>query len=221
MARRGIITTMGCTTERLGLRERKKLQTRIALIEAALDLCDRQGFEATTVEQIAAAVDVSPRTFNRYFATKEDVVLGPIEDMVTAVVASLDAQPRTGNELDALVRAHVAFFEQGPQDGPATRVFDEFIVMNRIIAAAPSVRARSRELGEWKLHAIRSKIAERMGVDESDLRVKVIMSTWGAIMQVAMEQWQKADDDRPPMICCVQAIEATYATFQDIGAAHL
>ncbi|HEY5854889.1 MAG TPA: TetR family transcriptional regulator [Aldersonia sp.] len=212
---------MGCTTERLGLRERKKLQTRTALIEAALDLCDRQGFDATTVEQIADAVDVSPRTFNRYFATKEDVVLGPIEDLVTAVVASLDAQPRTGNELDALVRAHVSFFEGAPQGEQPTRLFDEFVVMNRIIAAAPSVRARSVEMAEWKLHAMRSKVAERMGVDEADLRVRVIMSTWAGLMQVAMEQWQKGgDDDRPPMLCCAHAIEATYATFQDMGASR-
>jgi len=205
---------MGRVIENLGLRERKKLQTRAALIEAALALCDRQGFAATTVEQISAAVDISPRTFNRYFATKEEVVLGPIEDMVRAVVAALEDQPRTGNEIEALCRAHVGVFEDAQSQQPPSPLFDQFTVMNRIIAAAPSVRARSAEMGEWKLQSMRRKVGERMQRDESDLRVGVVMSTWSGLMQVAMDQWQGAqDDDRPPMVCCASAIQNTYETF--------
>jgi AcrR family transcriptional regulator len=211
---------MGRVIEHLGLRERKKLQTRAALIEAALALCDRQGFEATTVEQIAAAVDISPRTFNRYFATKEEVVLGPIEDMVTAVVAALDKQPRTGNEIEALCRAHIQVFEQAQAQHPPSPLFEQFMVMNRIIAAAPSVRARSVEMGEWKMASVRRKVAERMHLAESDLRVRVVMSTWSGLMQVAMDQWQGAEDDgQPPMLCCASAIKSTYDTFLGLSPA--
>ncbi|MEE4022805.1 TetR family transcriptional regulator [Gordonia sp. PKS22-38] len=207
---------MDCPTEKLGLRERKKLQTRSALITAALELCDRQGFDATTVEQIADAVDISPRTFNRYFATKEEVVLGPIEEMVTAVVAALDSQPRTGNELQALCDAHVQVFTEALDEESPSPLFDQFMVMNRIVASSPAVRARSVEMGEWKTQSIRRKVAERMELEETDLRVRVVMSTYGALMQLAMDQWHQGAEptDRAAMKECVQAIESTYETFR-------
>src|SRR5712664_570475 len=58
-----------------GLRERKKQKTRESIQREALRLFEKQGYEQTTIEQIAAAVEISPSTFFNYFPTKEDVVL--------------------------------------------------------------------------------------------------------------------------------------------------
>src|SRR5579859_1823888 len=85
-----------------GLRERKKARTRASLREHALRLFREQGYQATTVEQIAAAAEVSPSTFFRYFPTKEDLVLQ--DDMDTRMMAALERQP-PGLSTVAAVRA--------------------------------------------------------------------------------------------------------------------
>lgn len=83
-----------------GLRERKKVKTRAMIEEHALKLFVKQGYEATTVEQIAEAAEVSPSTFFRYFPAKEDLVLGNMPN--TAVIELFGTQPLELSPLQAL-----------------------------------------------------------------------------------------------------------------------
>src|ERR1700749_5229695 len=92
--------------EPAGLRERKKARTRAAIRQEALRLFREQGYQATTVEQIAAAAEVSPSTFFRYFPTKEDVVLQ--DDMDTRV---LDAFARQPGDLSPIAAVRAALRE--------------------------------------------------------------------------------------------------------------
>ena len=87
----------------LSLRERKKLKTHLAIQRQALRLFKKQGYEATTVEQIAEAAEVSHTTFFRYFGSKQDVVLHDALDPLA--VAALEAQPAELSPVEALRRA--------------------------------------------------------------------------------------------------------------------
>ena len=86
----------------LGLRERKKQRTRATLINAAVQLCLKQGYENTTVDQIAAAADVSSRTFSRYFATKDAVYMALLDALIQGVAAELRQLPSEVPPLRAL-----------------------------------------------------------------------------------------------------------------------
>src|SRR3954447_2092266 len=90
-----------------GRRERKKQRTREALVDAAFRLFQEKGFEASTVEEIADAVDVSSRTFFRYFVSKEDVVLTFQEEQQTMFIECFRARPADEPVVTALKHAAV------------------------------------------------------------------------------------------------------------------
>ncbi len=79
----------------------------------AAKLCVEQGYDNTTVDQIAAAADVSARTFSRYFPTKEAVVVAVVADVADGVAAALAHQPLDITEHEAMMRASVETFRGG------------------------------------------------------------------------------------------------------------
>ncbi|WP_405489448.1 TetR/AcrR family transcriptional regulator [Nocardia sp. NBC_00511] len=180
----------------LGLRERKKQQTRTRIIEVALQLCDQQGFDATTVEQIADAADVSPRTVNRYFDNKEAIVIAPIEDWGLALARELRAQPITGNELQALLDAFMVVAE-GLIQGDNPVPFQWFQQMQRITRDNPTVRAQSLESADTKTRALTNVLAERMNSHPDALPVRVVAATWHGIVRMGMECEFDSDSEFP------------------------
>ncbi len=174
----------------LGLRERKKLRTKAAIVAVGLDLCDTQGFDATTVEQIAAGADVSPRTVNRYFALKEDIVLAPIDDFGVTVAAALRTQP-AGNELQALCGAYLQVIE-AEAGADAIRFLRQFLQMQRIMRSSQAVNARALEYAEKKNEAVCAVLAERMGTTRDDFMVKLVAGTWQMLCHLSMAETEDA-----------------------------
>ncbi|MFE3757063.1 TetR/AcrR family transcriptional regulator [Nocardia tengchongensis] len=171
---------------RPGLRERKKQQTRTRIIDVALRLCDDQGFDATTVEQIADAADVSPRTVNRYFDSKEAIVIAPIEGWGQALADQLRAQPITGDEMQALLGAFMAVVDQ-IIDSDTPVPFRWFQQMQRISRDSVAVRALSMESAETKTRAMTEVLAERLRLPQDHMTVRIIAATWHGIVRIGME----------------------------------
>jgi AcrR family transcriptional regulator len=197
-----------------GLRERKKQQTRLRIIEIALDLCDTQGFDATTVEQIANAADVSPRTVNRYFDSKEDIVLGPVQDFDVAVAETLCGLPVGGNELEALREALLQVIDQAAEgSGPVS--FRQFQQMQRILRSSPAVNARSLEHADNKSIAIAAVVAERLGTQPDALPVRLIVGAWQLIGHLGMECSDGMFDQDNPLAAAAAGRNALTSTFDE------
>jgi AcrR family transcriptional regulator len=129
---------MNALPDRPGLRERKKARTRAAIREHAFRLFREQGYDATTVEQITDAAEVSRSTFFRYFPTKEDVVLQ--DDMELIWIDALRAQPPGMPPLAALrASLHDAFASLSADDLAKIRETTDFAL------SVPAVRARMLE----------------------------------------------------------------------------
>jgi AcrR family transcriptional regulator len=154
-----------------GLRERKKLRTRAVLIDAAMDLCLKQGYELTTVEQIAASADVSPRTFSRYFPTKDAVFLTLLEDYSDEVALELEAVPSGIGPLEAMRRANVTVLTRVANRQVGRLSIDRIVLMLRVINASEVLK---RAAFEFRHDATAVVLAKRMGVNVEDRRARLV-----------------------------------------------
>ena len=175
----------------LGLRERKKQRTRATLIDAAVELCERQGFDRTTVDQIAAIADVSPRTFSRYFATKDAIALALVDEVLDRTAVELIHQPRGMNHFEALLRAYLAMAESA-KAAPAGELSAERIMcIVRIVLSSPTLRQASLE---YRANSVDAELANRMGAAVNDRSPRLVSAVWGSILMTALTDL--ADQDR-------------------------
>jgi len=160
----------------LGLRERKKAKTRAAIQQHALRLFQAQGYDATTVEQIADAAEISPSTFFRYFPTKEDVVL--YDDLDPVFIAAFEEQPPDLSPIQAMRGTLRAVF---------TRLSAAEMVRQweraRLVLAVPELRMRMLDQLAAAVQLIAELVAKRVGRRADDLAVRAFAgATIGAVM---------------------------------------
>jgi len=147
------------------------------LVDAAMDLCLKQGYHHTTVEQIAASADVSPRTFSRYFPTKDAVFLTLLEDYAHEVAIELDRVDATVGPLEAMRRANVEVLTRVATRRVGRLTTERIVLMLRVINASDTLKQAALEFRHGVTQVV---LAKRMGVDVDDRRVRLATVVFSA-----------------------------------------
>jgi AcrR family transcriptional regulator len=175
-------------------RERKKRQTREALVRAALELFDAKGYEHTAVREITDAVDVSERTFFRYFASKEDLAISFARDWTDVILEALAKRPAGEDPLTAMRGAFresmltlaAADAHDAAEPGPPT-----YLLVTRLIDSTPSLLAQHLRYIHDRDEEIVRVLAARAGVDPgTDLRPRVLAAMFGGLIFLATHAWR-------------------------------
>ncbi len=179
-----------------GRREDKKRRTRARIEAAALELFRRRGFDATTVDAIADAADIAPRTFFHYFETKEDVVLADYADRLDRILGELEARPDHETPWTALRASFLAV----AADFETQR--DHIARRFAIMAEAPTVRARALGLQAGWEDAVTRTLARRLGTSPADLAPRLWASSALAAIRSAQQHWvaRGQDGDLPSLV---------------------
>ncbi len=169
----------------VGLRERKRIKLRRTVQSEALRLFQEQGYDATTVEQIADAAEISTTTFYRYFPTKEDVVLDDDYDpLIEQIVAERPPDEPLVATVLAVVKAVGAAVETDR---------DQAITRLRLMAAVPALQARQyvEERNNFKLFA--GLLAARTGRSPDDYQLRLTTAVLTAAQFEAARYWARHD----------------------------
>ena len=173
-----------------GLRERKRRAAMRHVQDVALNLFDEHGFDAVTIERVAAAAEVSPSSVYRYFGTKEGLVLF---DPNEGVIGELHASSDDGLSLIEALRRTIAAFLADRGDG------DDVVDRRRVryLMEVPAVQAAVARRIFGDTPAIAAYVAERTGRDVGDFEVQVIWSAIYGGLLGALRHWHATDYAAP------------------------
>jgi AcrR family transcriptional regulator len=169
-----------------GLRERKKQRTRDSIQRVAMRLFLEQGYEATTIEQIADAVEISPSTFFNYFPSKEEVVFA--DDFEPLIARLFLDRPRDEPMSVALRHAMMAVLP-----GVVDNDRDLMLARGRLALQTPALKGRLWQDLERTQDLVRTLIAERTGRDPEDFELRVIAGALVGALYAAVMEWTRQD----------------------------
>ncbi|MCK1388987.1 TetR/AcrR family transcriptional regulator [Bradyrhizobium sp. 21] len=186
-----------------GLRQRKLQATRERLARAAMALFLKRGFEATTIDDIAAAADVSRRSFFHYFASKEDVVAAWQEGAAAALVAEVAARPADESMLTAAENA-IATAVKRIDPGEAA-------AMSRLKRDNPALRARDQLKYEKLERALAEGLSQRAKNKSDKLKAQLVAMIATGAMRVGGESWMGEGAREQPEVFVKRTFDAIRA----------
>jgi AcrR family transcriptional regulator len=193
------------------LRERKRTKTRLMIQAEAFRLFAERGYENTTVDDIAYAAAISPRTFFRYFPAKEDVVIWDEYDPIAPDL--VDARPNDeplAETLRAITREAIG--------GLYRRDPEQLLIRTRLVTSVPELRARMLAQQGSGGQMLAALLAHKRGLPRDDLAARVIAAAFGAAIITAIDAWQ-TDDGKSDLLELVdRAIDALARGLRELNA---
>ena len=174
----------------LGLRERKKLATRRALCDAAVQLAISHGIEGITPERIADVADVSPRTFRNYFSSPEEAIISGMQESARAIPANLRARPRNEPIWESLCVALVTTVEEVMSARELKQLLELVRCHRSLLAEHLTVL---EEVGQQ----LAEIIAERTGTDiNQDIYPRLLADVARIAVKSSMDLWSQGNTGR-------------------------
>jgi AcrR family transcriptional regulator len=196
-----------------GLRERRRIRQKQAIQDDALKLFVANGYEQTTIDDIAHAAAISPRTFFRYFPTKEDVVLWDEYDERPLIERGAAARA-SGDPLMTLVSAAQADIADMYEKNA-----ERLLIRVRLAYREPEVRARFLATLVEFVWASYAEVVTVLGGDPEDDQFKIRLGAIYVAIFVAVERWQRGDGKENPAELIASAIGTLAADWPELAEA--
>lgn len=184
------------TTEGLGLRDRKRLQTRARLEQAAVTLVLRDGLERTTVDAISELADVSPRTFFNYFDSKDSAILGLRPDELSEqALSEYLADPGAGGTVDAVVRLLFSVTGARLSDSPTRE--DRLEIVRRYPHLLTEQLGQLSQLAGRLTDAVQAGLAadpnfSGLSCPDRAAQAELVLAVCMSAIRVAVREWAAA-----------------------------
>jgi AcrR family transcriptional regulator len=183
------MSSLDTSPTKLGLRERKKQQTRDTIAQAALRLFAERGYDETTLADIAEAANVAPRTIFAYFESKEDILLCEEGSFLNELRRRLDERPAGTTTVDTL-REFLSGIEP-PDQGAKLR--------KQIVTANPSLQMKMRARHGQLEPMLTESIAKDLGAEPDDLQAMLVAASITATLTSVRDSFLEAEAGGKPM----------------------
>ncbi|MFB9629585.1 acyl-CoA-like ligand-binding transcription factor [Nonomuraea helvata] len=195
-----------------GLRERKKRATRIALSWAAIRLCAERGLDNVRVEDIAAEVGVSPRTFNNYFSSKGEAIAFRHLERARQITEELRARPASEPLWEAITHAVLTRFGLGQEAHMEDTDVQQWASALRLMLAEPALQGETLKADAQAEAELAAAVAERTGTDLiGDLYPRLVAASVGAALRTVMGHWMHARSPAPITDLLIDALRQVSA----------
>ncbi|HTV18391.1 MAG TPA: TetR/AcrR family transcriptional regulator [Polyangiaceae bacterium] len=197
------------------LRESKKRETRQRISNIATTLFFERGFDAVTVEEIAAAANVSKMTVFNYFARKEDLMFDREDEVQPLLHQALGGRTKGPSAVDALRGLVDRLIEQ---KHPFVRIDSQTVGFMRVVMASPSLLARLREIGDETVEALALELGGPKPDGGARLVAGMLVLTWRTAYEEAVRVFERGGSAKKASAAFIALLDRGFAAVREMAA---